>query len=126
MVSHHGRKHISALGRVRICCRMPGSNIIIFALAESDHLLRIQRGCRMRQVTLAPKGGREGGRGQLVTIHFCPGSLLREERSMACTTGSPSVRSVLLSREFGLQGPLEGQLHPARREVEMQQIRSMY
>ena len=31
MVSHHGRKHISALGRVRICCRMPGSNIIIFA-----------------------------------------------------------------------------------------------
>ena len=59
----------------------------------------------MRQVPLAPKGGQFG-------IHFCPGLLLREERSMVCTTGSSSVRSILLSREFGLQGPLEGQLHP--------------
>ena len=29
----------------------------------------------MRRVTLAPKGGQFG-------IHFCPGLLLREERSM--------------------------------------------
>ncbi len=29
MVSHQGLKHISALGRVRICWRRPGSNIII-------------------------------------------------------------------------------------------------
>ena len=61
--------------------------------------------------------GKEGGRGQFVIIHFCPGSLLREERSMACTTGSSSVRSVLLSGEFGLQGPLEGQLQPEYTQV---------